>query len=257
MTTAIEPWTRPAFTATERSASFLLLAFADRDVVGEPPELELRGVVPAAAPVAALDVSLVRREESPAWFDGWRQDSLRSIAGKFLGDLTALDAATRCYSVRVDVPDPADLAHLQLGWAVATRLAQAGCTTILDAFAIVWLSGDDVAELDPDRPFTIQREIWLTAETDETPGFGHAVHTRGLLKFARPDLVVGVPADRIEHTGRVLNRLGRMLAEGAVFEPGQRFRFDGDRTLLVTPYEPNDTVPDVELNNDALLLVDV
>lgn len=257
VTSPIEPWPRPTFQRTDRRASFLLLAFAGRDVLGDAPELELRGILPATAPVDAVDVSLIDRAENPTWFDGWRKDSLRAIATKFLDDLRELDAATHCYSVRVEVEDPPDLAHLQLGWAVASRLAQAGCATVLDAFAVTWRSGEEVAELDPRRPLTIQHEISLTAETDATAGFGHAVHTRGMIKFGRPDLIAGVSAERVQHTGRILNHLARMLAAGAMFPLGKRFRFDGERTLRVTPYEPDDVVPDVELNNDGLLLVDV
>jgi hypothetical protein len=99
--------------------------------------------------------------------------------------------------------------------------------------------------------------VSLIAETEPQPGFGHPVHTRGMVKFGRPDLIAGVPADRIEDTGRILNHLARMLAEGHVLEPGQQLRFDGRRTLAVTPYAPDATTPEVNLNNDGLLLVDV
>src|SRR5471032_118961 len=33
-------------------------------------------------------------------------------------------------------------------------------------------------------------------------------------RLGRPDLIAGVPADRIEETGRILHHLARMLAEG-------------------------------------------
>jgi hypothetical protein len=257
VTTPIQPWPRPAFQPTGRPASLLLVAFADREVLGDPPELALRGTIPASAPVEALDLRLIRHSEDPDWVDRWRADGLRVFAAKALGDLTALDAATCCYSVRMHVDDPDDLAYLQLAWAVAARLGAAGCTALLDAFAVNWYPGADVADLPPDRPFRIQQEISIIAENEGSPGFGHPVHTRGMVKFGRPDLIAGVPASLVEHTGQILNHLGRMLADGAVIEPGERFRFDGSRTLLATPYEPGGTVPDVVLNNDALLLVDV
>ena len=50
-----------------------------------------------------------------------------------------------------------------------------------------------VASLPPDRPFTLHREMSLIAETEPTPAFGHAVHTRGMMKVGRPDLIAGVP----------------------------------------------------------------
>lgn len=72
-----------------------------------------------------------------------------------------------------------------------------------------------------------------------------------------PTYNVGVRPEQIEQTGQVLNHLARMLADGAVIGPGKRIRVDGQRTLMTTPYEPETTVPEVNLNNHALLLVDI
>jgi hypothetical protein len=255
VTSAIEPWARPAFQATGSPAAVTLTVFADDDVLGTGPDLQLKGAVPAGAPVAALDVRGHDHADRPEWMDGWRSGALRNIAERDLGDLARLDAATCCYSVTVEVDDPADLAHLQLAWAVAAALVRLGAFAVLDVHAVNWLPGPAVAALAPDRPFTVQREVSLTAETAPAAGFGHPVHTRGMVKFGRPDLIVGVAADDIQHTAQILNHLARMLAEGHVLTPGQQLRFDGERTLRVEPYEPGGAVPDVNLNNDGLLLV--
>jgi hypothetical protein len=257
MTASIAPWSRPAYRNTGQRAVIMLVAFADRDVLGPSPSLELRGVVPASAPTLGLDIRSHQRAADPDWFDGWRTGALRTIAEGQLVDLERLDRATHCSSVRVELDDPADLTHLQLAWAVATWLAKAGCFAVLDGYAINWLPGSAVAALPPDRPFAVQKEISLVAETEPTPGFGHAVHTRGMIKFARPDLIAGVPAERIENTGRILNHLARMLADGHVLTPGQTLRFDGERTLAVRPYVPDGMIPEVNISNEALLLDDV
>jgi hypothetical protein len=234
----------------------MLIGFAAADVLGVPMELALRGVVPAAAPVAALDVRLHHYTDSASWIDGWRTGALRNIAARQLDDLGGLDAARCCYSISVEVDDPIDLAHLQLAWAVAAALANAGTCATLDAYACNWLSAAEVAALLPGRPFNSQREVSIVAETEPTPGFGHAVHTRGMIKFGRPDLIAGVPRDRIDDTGRILNHLARMLAEGHTLEPGQELRFDGRRSVTVAPYVPGAAIPEVNLNNDGLLLID-
>lgn len=249
----IDPWTRPAFQPTGSTAHALLVVFADDDVLNAAPDLHLTGTVPAGAPVASLDVRGHRHTGSPQWIDGWRDGAVRAIAERDLGDLGRLDAATCCYSVSVEVDDPADLTHLQLAWAVAAALVRKGAFAVLDAHAVTWMPGPAVAGLPADRPFVVQREVSLTAETTPTPGFGHPVHTRGMVKFGRPDLVAGVAAADIQHTAQVLNHLARMLAEGHVLTPGRKLRFDGQRTLRVEPYA---NAP-VDLNNDALLLVDV
>lgn len=235
----------------------MLVVFADDDVLATDPELRLSGTVPRGAPAAGLDLRGHHVSDSAAWVDGWRAGAVREIAGRDLGDLGRLDAAKCCYSIMIEAPDPADLTHLQLAWAVAAALARKGAFAVLDVHAVTWLPGETVAGLDPARPFTVQREVSLTAENEPAPGFGHPVHTRGLIKVGRPDLIAGVPAGRIQHTAQVLNHLAAMLAEGHVLEPGQQLRFDGERTLRVEPYVPGGVVPDVSLNNDGLLLVDV
>ncbi|MEU4693657.1 hypothetical protein [Actinoplanes sp. NPDC023714] len=252
----IDPWLRPSFRPTGRDAIVALIAFADEDVLGAEPDLRLGAALPESAPVANLDLRVHHHAVSPDWIDGWRTGALRNLAARKLDDLGRLDAASCCYSIAVAAEDPADLTHLQLGWAVAAAIAEAGAFAILDAHAANWLPGPAVASLSPHRPFTVQQEVSLTAETEPVPGFGHPVHTRGMVKFGRPDLVAGVPADRIEETGRILNHLARMLAEGDNLTPGQQFRIDGRRVLTVAPYRPGDTIPELNLNNDALLLAD-
>jgi hypothetical protein len=252
---SIAAWTRPAFQPTGRRAAFLLVAFTDRETPSSPPELAV--AAPPTAPVSALRVSLVRYADQPEWFDGWRRGPMRTVAAVQNIDMGVVDAATCCYVIAIDVEDSGDLAHLQLAWAVASSIAGAGNITVLDVYAATWHAGSDVAALAPDRPLSIQREISITAETEPSPGFGHAVHTRGMIKFGRPDLIAGVPADRIGETGQILNLIAQMLADGAVIQPGERFRIDGRRTLMATPYEPGGPTPDVNLANDGLLLVDV
>jgi hypothetical protein len=256
VTSAIEPWQRPAFRPTGRNAAITLIAFADENVLGTGRDLQIRDAVPQAAPIAALDLRMHQYADSPDWIDAWRTGALRNIAAQQLDDLGRLDAASCCYSITVAAEDPADLTHLQLAWAVASRIVAAGAFAALDVYAVNWLSGSTVASLSPDRPFTIHQEVSLVAETEPTPGFGHPVHTRGMIKFGRPDLVAGVPADRVEETGRILNHLARMLAEGHILAPGQQLRLDGQRMLTVTAYAPDATTAELNLNNDALLIVD-
>jgi hypothetical protein len=76
-----------------------------------------------------------------------------------------------------------------------------------------------------------------------------------MIKFGRPDLMAGVTAERIDETGRILNHLARMLAEGHVLAPGQQLRFDGAPTLTVADYNPVASIPNPNLNNDAQLLI--
>jgi hypothetical protein len=247
------PWSRPVFQPSGRRAAALLVAFTDREVLGTPPELTLHGAFPSSAPVDALDVRFVDDTE---WVEDWRDGAVAALGAKVV-DASALQAASCCYLISIEIDDPADLAHLQLCWAIAAQIARAGAVAVLDAYAVRWHAGDWVAALAPDRDFAIADEVTLTADTMPTPGFGHTVHTRGMIKFARPDLIAGVGPDQIEPTARVLSHLARKLAEGADIGPGERFPVGEHRTLMTTRYEPDGTVPELNLNNEGLLLIDV
>lgn len=231
----------------------MLVAFAGGEVL---TGLNLAGTVPETAPVDALDVRLHRYSENPEWIDGFRTGPLRNLAAQQLPDLRSLDEATCCYTIRVAVQDPPDLAHLQLAWEVAASAARAGAVAVLDAYAHDWYPAEAVAGLDPHRPFTAMREISVVAETESVPGFGHPVHTRGMIKFGRPDLIIGVPEEQIGDAATILNQLGRMLAEGQVLAPGQDLRVEGKRVLTVVPYQPDDRIPDVALIDDGLLILE-
>ncbi|MEU4619683.1 hypothetical protein AB0G04_06860 [Actinoplanes sp. NPDC023801] len=246
----VEPWRRPAHRPTGGEAAVMLVAFAPGEVL---PALELAAVIPPDAPVDALAVRLHRHEDNPEWVDGFRSGPLRNLAARELPDLRPLDEATCCYSIQVRLPDPADLTHLQLAWAVARAAARAGAVAVLDAFAHDWSPGAPIAALDPHRPFSVMREISVVAESEESPGFGHPVHTRGMVKFGRPDLVMGVPEEQIGDAASILNQLASMLAEGHVLAAGQQLRVDGD-TLKVVHYRPGGDIPDVQLIGDGLLL---
>jgi hypothetical protein len=247
----VEPWQRPAHRPAGREAAVLLVAFTPGEVL---TELNLAAVTPANAPVDALAVRLHRHEDNPEWMDAFRTGPLRDLAARELPDLRPIDEATCCYSIQVRVPDPADLTHLQLAWAVAARVSRAGAVAVFDAFAHDWSLPEQVAALDPHRPFDILREISVIAESEPTPGFGHPVHTRGMIKFGRPDLIMGVPEDRIGDAASVLNQLATMLAEGHVLAAGHHLRINDEETLAVLPYTPGSHIPDVQLINDGLLL---
>jgi hypothetical protein len=206
-------------------------------------------------PPGHVVVTRHRRTEAVEWFDGLLTGAARNRAEVELTDTSRLDNPFECYRIRVDVIDPPDLRHIQQAWAQATWLAGLGCVAVLDGFALRWHDGSAVAALAADRPFTVEAEVSVTWETDATPGFGHVIHTRGMVKFGRPDLMTGVASEDIDATHRILNRLARMQAEGTVITPGERIRVDPVGSYLVAAYKPDVNAPQVHLNNDGLLLM--
>lgn len=190
-----------------------------------------------------------KRASDRAWFDGWREGALRTLASLQLGSLTALDAAREARRVTVEIPDPADLGHLQAAWAVARWLAATGATVVLDEKAITWRYA---ARL-PGVELKVRDYVSFTAETEAVaPATRPVVHTRGLASFGRPDIVtLATPAEQVA-TSAILDELVTALADGWMPTPGHPVR----PGLVLVPAPDNPVVKALNLLNEAWVLND-
>jgi hypothetical protein len=255
MTAEIELWGRPEYRRTPTAARVLLLAFGDTALDEELALSAATYGMPSTSALDGFDIRMLTTAEHPDWIDNWRTGALRTIAEDELAEPGRLDAARFCFTVGVELPDPPDLGHLQAAWAAAKWLAARGAFAVLDVWAARWVDAARLAALDPARPFDLDQQVSFVCETQPTRGFGHAMHTRGMVKFARPDLMAGVEAADIGLMHQVMRRLAGMTADGRVIPVGQRFRADADHVFAVVPCEPGVNAPEVNLGNDALLIV--
>jgi len=249
-------WTRAHTGATGRVADAVLIAFHTGALRADVPLSAAQLGLPGGAAASLLDV----REHSGAaaltWLDGFRRGALRTIAVQDLGgDLALLDGADGCVTVRATVADPFDLGYLQAAWAVARWLCARGASIVLDARAMKFRRAATVAELPPDAPFDVRREVTVIIETTPVPGLGgHVVHTRGLAKLARPDLVSVVAAADTAQAAEALWRLAARLADGYMPAAGDVVEADSPVPLLLTPAPPGSFAEALNLDNQAFLV---
>ena len=196
------------------------------------------------------EVRQLPRSLDPGWFDGFRQGALRGIAEVALGDLKALDAATEATVIITSRPDAPELSHLQAAWAIAKWTVARGATVVLDAEANRYWSGAEVADWPPNRPLALSSEVNVIVEAEENSSMASAIHTRGLAKFGRPDLVtLDVPASRWDAVAGLLRGLALRLVHGAVLRPGDSTPIEGGAAHFAA-YGPDR----LHLNNEALLV---
>lgn len=209
--------------------------------------------LPSPEVMREVEVRELKRELDPAWFDGFRSGSLRALATQALGgDLSALDAATQLTAVLISRPDAADLAHLQAGWAVAKWLVERGVSVVLDAQTNQFWKAADVADWPVNRPLTLSTDLNIVVEAEPTSPSAN-IHTRGLLKFGRPDLVVwNVPGAQWDAVAGLLRALSAQLADGIVLRAGDRVNLDG-KSLTLSAYEPTPET-NLHLNNQAFVV---
>ena len=247
----IAPWTRSHFRSGGGANVFQLFCFAQS--LTDLPFSAPRFGLPSPGAMQGVEVRELPRALDPAWFDGFRSGALRTVARECLqGDLSGLDAATTMVAVLINRPDAADLVHLQAGWASAQWLVARGASVVLDAQSQRFWRGDDVADWPAERPFALTTDVNVVVEGEPTAPTA-TLHTRGLQKFGRPDLVVfDVPGPRWDAVGGLLRGLAARLAMGDVFAPGDTVEL-GDQRVRCDRYAPGPR-GNLHLNNDGLVL---
>lgn len=248
--TPIEPWRRTSFQSGGAQNVFQLFVFSPGALKGDVDFSASRFGLPSKDAMAFVEVRELPREVDSAWFDGFRSGSLRALATEALhGDIALLDAATQLTAVLVARDDANELTHLQAGWAVAQWLIARGATVVLDAQTNRFWRGADVASWPAGRPFTLTSDLNVVVEAEPTSPTAN-IHTRGLQKFGRPDVVVrDVPGERWDAVAGLVRVVAAMLADGMIIKPGDAKTIDEQR--IVFREMKGD---DLHLNNSALEL---
>ncbi len=252
MSTSIPSWPRPGFQPGGQPNAFQLFCFSAGPLKGDVPMSAGRFGLPSPEAMQQVEVRELTREMDSAWFDGFRSGSLRAIATQALGDVSALDSATQLTAVLISRPDAPDLSHLQAGWAVAQWLVARGVTVILDAQTNRFWKGAEVADWPATRPFALSSDVNIVVEAEPTAPSA-TIHTRGMQKFGRPDLVVrDVPGEQWDAVAGLVRALAGQLANGVVLRAGDRVNIDG-KSLTLSSFKPTPET-DLHLNNEAFLL---
>lgn len=239
-----------------RTPHVMLAAFGTGALADGVPLSLARFGLPSAQHAAALDLRTIPRAADPAWFDNWRQGSLRAIAGDDLGPaLAALDAADHVHLVIAEPAAPADLGYLQAAWGATRHLVARGAGIVLDVHAMTFRAAATLAAAD--AALDVRRELRVVFETDATRrGGAHALHTRGMRKFGAPDLVALCSAADAPLVGDVVGQLAELVALGGELAL-PRHGVDLDETATWYAVADEHGLADLlGLNNEARVLVD-
>ncbi len=162
-----------------------------------------------------------------------------------LGDLLRADdpalaaraaGAPEGFVIRAELADAPDLDALRDGIGLVSALMAAGGVAAIDPQLLTAFDADAWRARFFARPdFDVRDHVLMLCDADEqAPGRLH-VHTRGLRKFARPDLSLRrVPAAARDAAGELLQRLAEWQALGGRFRAGQTVQA-GDLALSAMP----------------------
>lgn len=210
---------------------------------------------PSHEALALCSLRTIERRADPAWFDNWRQGSLRNIAKSDLPDLALLDAVDHVHVITSEPEAPADLGYLQAAWAMARYVASQGPAIVLDAHAIAFTPGDKLPAAG--APLDVKHEVRVIYETTSTrDDNAHALHTRGLRKFGAPDLVALCTDADVRLIAHAMTELADAVARGTdLATPKHAIQVAPGVTWFAV--EDEHRLADIlQLNNEARVIVD-
>ncbi len=148
-----------------------------------------------------------------------------------------IDRASWYALIESELSDPPTMAVLQAAMATLSQLARENDLLFaFDAETAQWWTPEVLSALHLAIPFVPDDHVRVAVEAVERkPGVGHLVRSRGLAKFARPDLAARVPKRDAPILAEILHDLVRLLAEGETISAGDRVRLRDLPALTMIP----------------------
>ncbi len=212
-------WKRPYWHASSEKATLLYFVFGHFG--GTAPETDLP---------AGITATHYAHDALKSW-DGY---PLTGSLGEVLADEApqTLEAARKTPDVlRIagTVDDPADLDYLRHTLQTIARLFERGAVAVVDPqVSGLYDRATWIRRVAAGSNETMRQHFLVLCDNDPDEPERQWVHTRGLRKFARPDVsVTRVPASETDRAGAFCQQMADMLALGGHFAEGQQLPVDG------------------------------
>lgn len=211
-------WSRPQWRSSGRDALVLYFAFGE---LGEMPPIPGERYRTRGIP-AGVQVLQQKNAELATWsgypLSGGLGDALQA-------DQPALVAQARraadVLMLRGTLPDPQDLDYLRDVTGVLTALLDRGACAIVDPLTLsIFDAAGWQAQHRGDDRFAVRRHVLIMSDADTAPDTVR-VHTRGMARFARPDIAIRhVPAAAAAAIGQLAEELATYQALGGLIAEG-------------------------------------
>jgi hypothetical protein len=244
-------WPRPYFKAGAQPTKIFFVCFGKSPLADAPLDSARFGL-PSAELARRVQLGEHRRANARAWFENWWAGAFGVIAQQDLGDdMALLSTSDVCYTLSLELEDQGDLAPLQSVWALARWLCSRGVSVVLDVHAFRFRTRADIEALSFAES-DVQRDVKIVLESDPSHEGLHLLHTRGLCKCARPELLCFIEPDDATLMARVMNQLARTLLEGALASQ-IRLRVADGVELTTTPFADRALIDSLGLETAVML----
>jgi hypothetical protein len=219
-------WPRPQWQDSGDSAFLLWFVFGDFEpgFTIDAPKYRTRGTPPGIEVVRYSNRALER-------WDGY---PLAGTLGRVLWDDDArlferAKKAGECVMLRGAIADPSDLDALRDLVGTITALCDAGGIAVVDPQILSLFAADAWRRRYFDKDAFVARDhVLVLCDEDERARERLHVHTRGLRKFARPDVSVrNVPARAADLAGELAARFVDFQCAGGLVTDGHVVELEG------------------------------
>ncbi len=232
----LESWDRELFKPGGGNAALFYVVFGEF----EQPLRVSRSEHRTEGVPEELEVIFYTREEHGEYLDPFLEGALAEGLQHYEPELfEEISTSPHCLIVRGEIKDPSNLNYLRDTVGFLTALFEQGAVAINDAFRIGWWDEQswrerifDVGRLIKFHVFTMysedENQETMSPEDEEDNGVLWWVHTRGLIKFGRPDISIrGVPRECLDAAVDACERLIEKQGLGLTVEEGQEVRLPG------------------------------
>jgi hypothetical protein len=225
MATALPDWTREFY---HQPGGAPYLFFAVYGAFGKLPNLSAAQYRSAGIP-DGLKFKQYSRQEHPQVLARFQEGYVWEDLQRGNRELARqIAAAPQCVILRGQVEDSDKLNYLRDAVGLVTFLLDQGGIVVYDPFLLHWWPADEWRRriFEPAGPVPTHHVVLLTTD-EETPGRTW-FHTRGLVKFGRPDLSIrNVPPQLHQAVTELCNRFIFFQALGGTIEEGQKVTMKG------------------------------
>jgi hypothetical protein len=218
------PWARPHFLRSDARAMLLYFVFGS---FADPLEVDL-----SQHDSAGLPRGVEMRRIPKAMLAHWDGHPLRGVLGDILREenRAAFEAARRapeCLMLRGELEDASSLAYLRDTLGVVAALLDAGGVAVVDPQILELLDADAWrARYLEGGAAEMRNHVLIMCQDDDADTAW--IKTRGLRKFARPDVSIRrVPQADVERAGALAVQLVELQARGMRFGDGSTIDAEG------------------------------
>jgi hypothetical protein len=219
-------WSRPHWTRDEAKAMLLYFVFG---AFAAEPQLDLSAHDSRGLP-RGVEMMRIPKDR----LAHWEGHPLRGALGEILreGNPTAFEAARKapeCLMLRGELPDADSLAYLGDTLGVIAALLDVGGVAVVDPQILEMFTPDAWRTRYAGDAVTAPRNhVAILCNDDAAGDVGQWIHTRGMRKFARPDISIRrVPQTDVQRAGAVAAQLVELQAHGMRFGDGSTVDVEG------------------------------